>query len=231
MAGGRLIGVGVGPGDPQLITLKALGALEAADRVVAPTSSAAEQGRAEAVVRSVLPNTRVSRVAFDMSGGDDHRQAHQLLPWLEAGETVAFVTLGDPNMYSTFASIARRVRQLSPSTEVDTVPGIMAFQDLAARCGRPLATSDDCLYLVTGLSGTADLERALAAGRAAVVVYKGGRHLPEVARALERAGRLEGAVVGERLGLAGERVGPVSELRWAPAGYLATVVVPPPERR
>jgi precorrin-2/cobalt-factor-2 C20-methyltransferase len=122
------------------------------------------------------------------------------------------------------------VLRLRPGLAIETVPGIMAFQDLAARAGTVLLDGAEELTLLTTLDGTASLERALAQPERAVVVYKGGRHLPAIAAALHGAGRLDGAVMGELLGLPGERVCPLSDAAERPASYLATVVVPPKGR-
>ncbi len=230
----RLTGVGVGPGHPDLVTLQALGALDAADRVVAPSGAPDAVGRAESVVRQVRPHLRVERVVFPMGTGGPSSPAsgpaRELVPWLDAGEHVAFVTLGDPNIYSTFSSLASEVTRLRPQVEVTTVPGIMAFQALAAMAGVPLAEGTGALSLVTALDGTETLSQALEDPSRAVVVYKGGRHLPAMAKLLEEVGRLEGAMAGELLGLPGQRVGPVAELASGPAAYLVTVIVPPAGR-
>jgi precorrin-2 methylase len=103
----------------------------------------------------------------------------------------------------------------------------MAFQDLAARASTVLLAGAERLSLVTALDGPEALDPALDDPTAAVVVYKGGRHLPGIARRLAAAGRLEGAVVGELLGLPGQRVAPAADVADAPATYLATVIVPP----
>jgi len=230
-----LVGVGMGPGDPGLVTTRAIAALRAADRVLAPTTSASAVGRAEAIVREAAPDVVVERVVFVMETDGAARAAalaaaaDRVVDLLDVGERVAFVTLGDPNVYSTFASVAAEVRARRPAAPIESIPGIMAFQDLAARSGTVLVDGDERLVLVPAHRGDgADAVAAAAADRgAAVVVYKGGSRLPELAAALADAGRLEGAVLGELLGLPGGRVERVADVAHRPATYLATLVVPP----
>jgi precorrin-2/cobalt-factor-2 C20-methyltransferase len=207
--------------------------LRRADRIFAPVTSEQAVGRAEAIVREAAPDVTVERVVFVMAPDPSARAgaiavaAARLCACLDAGEEVAFITLGDPNVYSTFSSVAGAVRARRPGTIVETVPGIMAFQDLAARTGTVLVDERQSLTLLTGLDGTDGIEPALDDPDRAVVVYKGGRRLPEIAARLADAGRLHRAVMGELLGLPGERIGPLEPAADAPASYLATVIVPP----
>ncbi|HVF13599.1 MAG TPA: precorrin-2 C(20)-methyltransferase [Acidimicrobiales bacterium] len=230
-----LVGVGMGPGDPGLITTRAVAALRAADRVLAPTTSASAVGRAEAIVREAAPGVAVERVVFVMETDGAARAAalaavaERVVGLLDVGERVAFVTLGDPNVYSTFASVAAEVRSRRPAVPIESIPGIMAFQDLAARSGTVLVDGDERLVLVPAHRGDGEAAVAAAAadGHSAVVVYKGGSRLPELAATLAGAGRLDGAVLGELLGLPGGRVARVADVADRPATYLATLVVPP----
>ncbi|HUZ43945.1 MAG TPA: precorrin-2 C(20)-methyltransferase [Acidimicrobiales bacterium] len=228
---GRLVGVGVGPGDPGLVTTAALAALRRADRVVAPSTSVEAVGRAEMIVRQAAPDVAVERLVFEMapdrSARDEAvtRAAGRVAACLQGGEEVAFITLGDPLVYSTFASVGRAVRNLRPETVVEHQPGIMAFQALAARTGTVLADERQAILVRTALSHD-DLEADLRRRDVTLVAYKGGRRLPDVAAAVERAGRSAGAVVGELLGMGGERVAALAEMSAGPASYLATVIVP-----
>jgi precorrin-2/cobalt-factor-2 C20-methyltransferase len=232
---GRLVGVGVGPGDPDLLTLRALTALRRADRVLAPATAPDAVGRAETIVRQAAPDVRVERAPFVMHPDADARTAAMrevaatVAGHLDAGDEVAFITLGDPLTYSTFSSLAEAVRERRPETVVEVVPGIMAFQSLAARTGTTLVDERQRLSVRTALDGddlSGDLGDELADPTRTVVLYKGGRQLPQLAKAAEAAGRLEDAVAGELLGMTGERIGPLAELATGPASYLATVIVP-----
>jgi precorrin-2/cobalt-factor-2 C20-methyltransferase len=225
----RLVGVGVGPGDPELLTVKGLRVLREADAVFVPVADTGEVGRAEATVREYLEEGRVTRLLFALSDDPEARErnwsnaAHAVSKHLENGETCAFATIGDPNVYSTFTYLARTVRGIQPDVEVETVPGITAMQDLASRSGTVLLEGDGRLALLPFTAGEEPLREALA-GFETVVCYKGGSRLGEVLRVAEGEGRLEDAVYGARLGIEGEEISPAREMVGREGTYLSTVV-------
>ena len=231
LPGPRLVGVGVGPGAPELLTTRALDVLATVDRVFVPAASTDAVSRAETIVRSAVPGRRIDRLPIAVFGAaDEHRSSFDdaaavLAAELDRGASVALALLGDPNVFSSFDELAGRVRGRCPQAVVETVPGIMAFQQLAARAELTLATSGEVLCI-----GTGDRVDALAGAAAdpatTVVLYKGGRQLPALAESLRRAGRLDGALLGELLDRPGERCERLRDGDEQPASYLATVVSP-----
>ncbi|WP_333739475.1 precorrin-2 C(20)-methyltransferase [Streptomyces sp. IBSBF 2806] len=229
----RLVGVGVGPGDPELVTVKGVNALRAAEVVVVPVMDSGEQGRAEATVVHYVPQDKVVRVVFALNERID--RARREAAWDAAGErvaellrrhgSVAFATIGDPNVYSTFTYLAQTVAESVPGVVIETVPGITAMQDLAARSGAVLTEGTEPLTLVPVTAGSAVLKDALA-GPGTVVAYKFGRQAAEVAEALRETGRIQDAVWGSALGLAQESIRPAAELDGEPLPYLSTLIAP-----
>src|SRR6266536_1670208 len=198
---GRLVGVGVGPGDPELLTVKGGRALREADVAFVPVGGTGETGRAEAVALAYVAPARVRRLTFALAGDAAAREASwdragaEVTEVVAAGGVAAFATLGDPSVYSTFSYLA------------------------ATEGGERLA-------LLPLAAGTRYLADALTSFDT-VVCYKSGRHLPEVVEALRAAGRLERALYGARLGLAGETIRPAAELGDRPGPYLSTVIALP----
>jgi len=240
----RLIGVGVGPGDPELITVKAVRVLRTADLVFVPVLARpgeeddAEEGRAEATVRAHAGGGAIRRIAFalnDPGGVTPGRAAawdaaaRAVAAAFTAGaRTVAFATIGDPAIYSTFSYLAQTVTGLADDVTIETVPGITALQDLAARTATVLTEGTESLVLLPLTAGADALAEALAS-HDTVVGYKlgsaGGPGVDAVLDLLSAAGRLDDAVFGARLGLPGEDIRPASELAGGAAvPYLSTLI-------
>lgn len=233
---GKITGVGVGPGNPKHLTLMALESIRAADIVIAPCSNPDTESRAESIVKQVIPELVCQRILFEMTAGESGIQARKrtaklaaqnIVPILQSGENVVFLTLGDPNIFSTFSTVANEILSIDDSIEIETIPGIMAFQAVASHSNVELLNETEKLFLVTAFEGTQDVKNALEHQNAAVVIYKGGKHLGEIKAELKKLNRLGNATVGELIGLSGERICRLNDIEESEISYLATVIVPP----
>jgi precorrin-2/cobalt-factor-2 C20-methyltransferase len=235
-----LTGVGVGPGDPQLITLRGLTVLRAAELVVVPVRDDLDEvGYAERVVRHHLPHAPIVRAPFALTERDGVTErrtrawdaaAQLILDAFDGGaQRIAFATIGDANVYSTFAYLAASVRARRPAITTHTVAGITAMQALAAASDTVLCEGREPLVLFPAAGDPAVLAELLTHPRlteATVVAYKGGRHWPGLRSVLATSGRLDDAVVGSHLGRDDERVATAAAVD-GEIPYLSTVIAPP----
>ena len=233
---GRLIGVGVGPGDPELVTLKALRVLEDAD-VVAHFAKAGHPSHARAIVAAHLragaeelplryPVT--TEIPKDEPAYRDTIRAFYdgaaaaIAKHLDAGRTVAVLSEGDPLFYGSYMHLHVR---LSPRYPVEIVAGVTGMSGCWSAAGAPIAQGDDVFTVLPATLPAAELERRLADCDAAVVM-KLGRHLPKVRRALEKSGRLARAIYVERGTMANAAMMRLAEKKDDDAPYFAVVLVP-----
>lgn len=234
----KLVAVGVGPGDPQLVTVQAVDRLRNADVVLVPATEGSGDGpgRAELIVVEACPEAadKIQRIPFSMAdkhGVSDRRKqawltsATAALDAFAAGaEMVVFATVGDPSVYSTFSYLAAHVVEQRGEVEVEVVPGITAMQALAAASRTPLVEGTETLTLVPVTAGFEVLDRALASGDT-VVAYKGGRRLPELLTLLRERGRA--GVLGVEVGRDGESIQTLDELADdQSAPYFSTLLIP-----
>lgn len=188
---GTLWGIGVGPGDPDLMTVKAVKAMNAADVVYAAGNERNAGSLALDIAKPHLsPSVKVVLLptphTFDsVDGREAHREAAKvLLPELQKGLTVAFLTIGDPMTYSTFTYLMKELLELKPELNVKVVPGITSYSAAAAEALTPLAEGDETLTIV-GASRT--LEPLAAALETAdnLVIMKPYRNAAKVCDMLE----------------------------------------------
>jgi precorrin-2/cobalt-factor-2 C20-methyltransferase len=232
----RLIGVGVGPGDPELVTLKALRALREAD-VVAYFAKVGHASHARTIVAAHLragaeelplhyPMTtehpRTAACYRDALAAFYDTAAATVARHLDAGRTVAVIAEGDPLFYGSYMHLHVRLAGKYPH---EIVAGVTGMSGCWSAAGAPIAQGDDVFAVLPATLSAEELERRLADCDAAVVM-KLGRHLPKVRRALEKTGRLARAVYVERGTMADAAMMRLAEKKDDDAPYFAVVLVP-----
>jgi precorrin-2/cobalt-factor-2 C20-methyltransferase len=234
--GGKLLGVGVGPGDPELMTLKSLRALGEADVIVhfakAGNAShsrtiAARHLRAEVMelpllypVTTELP--KCSNGYRDAIRDFYDQAAASIAAQLEAGRVVAVICEGDPLFYGSYMHLHAR---LAPRFPTEIVAGVTGMSGCWSAAGTPIAQGDDVFIVLPATLPEDELARRLADADAAVVM-KVGRHLPKLRRALHRSGRLHRAIYVERGTMADAKMIPLAAKMDDEAPYFAVVLIP-----
>lgn len=209
---GTLYGIGVGPGDPELITLKAARILGRVDVVFAAASTKNDFSNARDIAAPHLrEGCEIVRLGFPMTRDAEalhaawQENAGQVDEVLRQGKDAAFLTLGDPMLFSTFGYLLRELEVQAPGARVEIVPGITSFQAAAAASRTVLAESGESLVLT---SGQADAERFSKLCRLAenAVVLKAYRNYPAIVQMLRDCGPLTKTLFCSRIGMEGERI-------------------------
>jgi precorrin-2/cobalt-factor-2 C20-methyltransferase len=232
---GRLIGVGVGPGDPDLLTLKAVQALQTAD-VVAHFAKAGNASNARATAfRFLRPGLTELPLLYPLTteapAGDAGYQsaiqaffdesASRVAVHLEAGSTVAVLSEGDPLFFGSYMHLHVRLMKRYPT---DVIPGVTGMSGCWSAAGLPMVQGDDVLTVLPATLSEAELTRRLRQNEPTVVM-KVGRNLPKLRNALISAGRLTHAVYIERGTMEQEKLMPMNEKQDDAAPYFAIVLV------
>ncbi|MBQ3443350.1 MAG: precorrin-2 C(20)-methyltransferase [Selenomonadaceae bacterium] len=226
---GTFYGIGVGPGDPELLTVKAMKALKIIDVLIAPKTEKKSDSVALSIAQPYLkPSVEIIYQTFpmvkDFAEETEVFKANtdEILHELQSGRNVGFATLGDPMFYSTYIYIFRLLEPCG--VKIVTIPGVPAFLAIAAQIGRPLAYGNDILTIIPA---TADLEAINTAldHADATVLMKVYKNFPEVVDALKARGMIEEAVLVSRCGLDDEKIiTDVAAHKQEHLNYLSTIL-------
>ena len=224
---GTLYGLGIGPGDPELITVKALRLLQGAPVVAYP---APEQGEslARAIVAPLLPGgqtevpIRIPLVVERFPAQEVYdRAAASLGGHLSARRDVAVLCEGDPFFYGSFMYLFARMAERFP---VEVVPGVSSLTACAAVLGAPLAARNDVLTVVPAPLDEAALKARLSSGDAAAII-KLGRHFAKVRRVLDELGLTQGARYIERATMESQRILPLDSVDPQDVPYFSMILL------
>ena len=221
---GKLWGVGVGPGDPELLTVKAVRVLREADVVIVPDASSGDKVALN-IAKDYLKDKQIQFVKTPMvrdkavMDAAHEAAADTICALLDEGKQVAFLTLGDPAIYSTYMYIHQKV--LNRGYVVEVVPGIPSFCAAAARLNQSLCLGREPLTIIPASHDQNDL-MDLPGNK---VFMKAGRSILELQQALGEKGLLEGASMVENCSMENERVYPHFADLKEPSGYFSLVIV------
>jgi len=227
---GTLYGVGVGPGDPELLTRKAERVIRATPIIAVPVASSGGESYALDIVRDLLqPEQKVIELHFpmvrDLAVRDQHRRnaAEAITTFLKAGQNVAFLTEGDPLLHSTFGYV---LHYLTPGLPVDVVPGVSSILAASADLHLPLVEADQRLAILPATFESIEDLPSVFHDFDTVVLLKINRVLDQVLDVLEKNGLSNNAVLVERASHRDGRVVPdVRLLRGASVHYLSLLIV------
>lgn len=202
----KFYGVGVGPGDPKLITLRAVEVLQEIEVIAIPKSKMERESIAWEIAKIHCPSgVRIMELEMPMTSDESilraawQSAADKIQDEMQKGNSVAFLTLGDPSLYSTYSYLLTILEPVLSPEQIETIPGITAMAAAAARVNWPLATGDEPLVILPGIEGLEEYEKYPN-----LVLMKVSRNLPEVLKRTQTTGAQ--AVLATRVGQAGENI-------------------------
>ena len=209
---GTLFGIGVGPGDPDLITLKAMNTLKGVDVVFAAASTTNSHSLAEKIVTPHLKEgVLIKRLNFPMTRDRNildaawRENAEIVIATLKKGQDAALITLGDPLTYSTFGYVMRMIRESTQEIPIKIIPGITSYQAGSASAGVILAEGEESFTVVSGALGSENLKKVIESTDT-VVVLKVYRNYKEIFDTLNELDLTDKSVLISKCGLEGEEI-------------------------
>ena len=226
---GTFYGIGVGPGDPELLTMKAIKAIENADVLIAPKTEKKDGSVALSIAKPYLKkDIEIVYQVFPMVVNFETTDAWQknkeeILALLQAGKNVAFLTLGDPMFYSTYIYVYRLLTT-EKDVNIETIPGIPAFCAIGSKLGYPLVEGNDIISIIPATADKETIDKALAVSNN-VVMMKVYKNYPEIVDVLTDNGMIDNAVLVSRCGLPDEEIiTDLSAQKDKKLNYLSTIL-------
>lgn len=233
MRKGAFYGVGVGPGDPELITIKAVNVLKAADIVAVPRSADKGSSRALDIVKGIVDfnGKEILELPFPMTKdraaleASRRQAASSVAERLAAGQDVAFITLGDPLFFSTFSYLVPFIKEFEPGAAIKSVPGVTSFSAAASCLSVPLAETDERVIIVPAAYELDKVREALSSADT-IVLMKVNRAIDGIIDLLSEAGLADKAFFVSRAGWPGEElITDIAGLRGSKPDYFSMIII------
>lgn len=229
---GTLYGLGVGPGDPELITVKAFRKLQESPVIAYPKKIRGSKSYAHQIVDVYInpAEKEMLGLVFPMTKDEEELQAawgkaaEEIYVYLAQGKDVAFVTEGDPMLFSTFIHLMNLMKQKHPDVPIETIAGISSFNGTANRLGIPLAEGDDHVAMIPATEDMDEMRRVIET-HDGIVFIKVAKVLNEMLDLLEEMNLLGNTHVVTKVTSDEEVIWNVNELRDAELNYLSCMVV------
>ncbi|PIC65006.1 precorrin-2 C(20)-methyltransferase [Sporosarcina sp. P13] len=229
---GKLYGLGVGPGDPELITVKAFRKLQECPVIAYPKKLRGSKSYAHRIVDVYIhpAEKEMLGLVFPMTKDEEvlrtawEKAAEEIYAYLAEGKDVAFVTEGDPMLFSTFIHLLRLMKTKHPEVPIETVAGISSFNGSANRLGIPLAEGDDHVAMIPATDNMEQMRQVIES-HDAIVFIKVAKVIDEMLDLLEEMNLLEKTHVVTKVTSDEEVIWNTDELRGADLNYLSCMVV------
>ncbi len=207
---GKLYGIGVGPGDPDYLTIKAVNILKKVEAIYCACSTKNRHSIAYDIASKYIPeNTPIKFLPFPMILDRDKAEnywenhAHKVLDDINNGKEIAFLTVGDPLTYSTFGYLMKSIKKIAPNTDIEVVPGITSYQAAAAASNTILVEAEEVLTVISGVKGGEYLRR-LDGLSENIVFLKAYKNIDDIILALQETDRLEKSIAVIKCGFEDE---------------------------
>ena len=210
----ELVGIGVGPGDPELLTVKAVNAIQSADVIMCPASKEDRPSIALSVVNSIIDESKkqeIMKLIFPMTKDKDILEAH----WKEnskimaekvlSGKNVVYLTVGDPYLYSTWIYMHREITQNHPDMKISVIPGIVSMFTFASKVGISIAEGAEKVSIIPSCYDLSSVKE-IAKNSEVLVFLKDGRYFDQVIELLKESGFPDNSIfaIGQDLGTENE---------------------------
>jgi len=228
---GNFFGIGLGPGDPELITLKALHTIQRADCIFVPKSDTKEDSLALEIVKDYVKGKRVIEQVYPMTKDKETLNT----AWLKAAEEIhtevkngydaVYLTLGDPMTFSTYIYLLRHLNTMLPAQAIHTIPGITSYNAAACEANYPLLTGDERLAVIPVPKDITEL-RPILESFDTVVLMKVAKNLDEVVQLLEDMKLSENALFASYIGQKNAYLTcDIVSLKGSGRGYMSVLIV------